>query len=279
MTDGDDLLDGRGLARRVEAHAASAMALLARESAPVASGRVSFDGADSYLNKACGFGPDHRFAEEDVAAIEGFFTARGIEPRVELASYVDPGALALFAARGFVLVELETVLVRSLPPEEDLRARLAHGWPRGLAVDRIDPADPAALERYAHASAQGFVEPGEPVTAPLLAFTRAVAVQPSFDCFLAWIDGRPVGGGAADTRDGIVALLGASVAHDARGRGVQQALMVARMERGRARGATLAAIACLPGIPTERNALRLGFRVAYTRAVLVKHGPGLVPAK
>lgn len=30
-----------------------------------------------------------------------------------------------------------------------------------------------------------------------------------------------------------------------------------------------------PGIPTERNALRLGFHVAYTKAILVQPGEGL----
>src|SRR5688500_8123475 len=97
MPEPDVFFDGAALARRLEAHAASAMALLARESVPVAGGRASFDGADSYLNKACGFGPDHRFSKDDVAALEGFFTTRGIEPKVELAAYVDHGALALFA--------------------------------------------------------------------------------------------------------------------------------------------------------------------------------------
>ena len=275
MSDPDRLLEGRELARRLEAHAASAMALLAPGSAPIASGLASFGGVGSYLNKACGFTPDHRFSEEDVAAIEGFFTSRGVEPRVELSPYVDPGAWALFAARGFVLLELETRLARALPPDEDLRGRLAHGWPEGLVVERIDRADREAIERYARASASGFVEPGAPITEPLLAFARTAAARPSFDGFIAQLDGRTVGGGAGDSREGIVALVGASVAHDARGRGVQQALMVARMERGRARGATLATVTSAPGIGTERNALRLGFRVAYTLVVLVKRAPGL----
>ena len=59
---------------------------------------------------------------------------------------------------------------------------------------------------------------------------------------------------------------------------MQQALIVARLECTRARGCTLATIVSHPGIPTERNSVRLGFRMAYTRAVLVRPGDGLVPS-
>jgi hypothetical protein len=41
------------------------------------------------------------------------------------------------------------------------------------------------------------------------------------------------------------------------------------------RGCILATISSRPGIPTERNALRLGFTMAYTKVILVRPGPGL----
>jgi GNAT superfamily N-acetyltransferase len=63
-----------------------------------------------------------------------------------------------------------------------------------------------------------------------------------------------------------------------RRRGIQQALIVARLERGRERGSRQAFIISGPGIPTERNATRLGFGMAYTRVVLVKRGEGLMPS-
>lgn len=272
------LLDTRRLAERIEAHAATGHELLARECVRAAGGLLSFEGPGSYLNKACGFPPGGRFTAADAEVIETFFVTRGVEPRVEIAPHVDASLLEHLARRGFVLAELETRLVRVLPPDEDLRAALPHGWPPGLTLERVDPEDLDAVELYARVVGEGFVDPGEPVTDGLLAFSRSVAAQRSSDCFLARLDSRAVGGGACDSRDGIGALFGASVVHDARGRGIQQALMVVRMERAREKGASIATIACSPGIATERNAARLGFRVAYTSVALVKHVPGLAPS-
>jgi hypothetical protein len=54
--------------------------------------------------------------------------------------------------------------------------------------------------------------------------------------------------------------------------------MAVRLERALALGSDLADITSHPGIPTERNAGRLGFRLAFVRPVLVRRGPDLVPS-
>ena len=75
-----------------------------------------------------------------------------------------------------------------------------------------------------------------------------------------------------------MSLFGASVRPAFRRRGIQQALIAARLDRARSLGAELASVTSHPGIPTERNAARFGFQLAYVRAVLVKRAPGLVPS-
>jgi len=59
-----------------------------------------------------------------------------------------------------------------------------------------------------------------------------------------------------------------------RRRGIHQALIAARLERARALGSALATIVSHPGQPTERNAARLGFRMAYARTVHVQPPSG-----
>ena len=54
--------------------------------------------------------------------------------------------------------------------------------------------------------------------------------------------------------------------------------MAVRLERALELGSDLADITSHPGIPTERNAGRLGFQLAFVRPVLVKRAPGLVPS-
>jgi hypothetical protein len=56
---------------------------------------------------------------------------------------------------------------------------------------------------------------------------------------------------------------------------VQLALLVHRLERARALGCPLAVIGSKPGVATERNAARMGFRVAYTKVILRKPEQGL----
>lgn len=57
-----------------------------------------------------------------------------------------------------------------------------------------------------------------------------------------------------------------------RGRGVQTALLKARLERALHAGCDLAAAGASPGSGSQRNMERLGFRVAYTQVMMVFDG-------
>jgi len=59
-----------------------------------------------------------------------------------------------------------------------------------------------------------------------------------------------------------------------RRRGVQNALMVHRLRRARGLGACVAAVGSDPSIATGRNAMRLGFRVAYTKVSIGEPAAG-----
>jgi hypothetical protein len=51
---------------------------------------------------------------------------------------------------------------------------------------------------------------------------------------------------------------------------------VARLNAAAEAGAEIAAVDTRPGAGTERNVLRMGFTLAYSRAILVWRGVGLV---
>ncbi|HSP78091.1 MAG TPA: GNAT family N-acetyltransferase, partial [Myxococcaceae bacterium] len=207
-----------------------------------------------------------------------FFESRGVEPKVELSPFVAPRLLAGLAARGFVLSELENVLVRRLPLEEELRLALPHGWPAGVDVERVDLTDEAAVREYVEVSGSGFLPEGERMPEVFLEAGFKAARMPGYDGFVARFGREVAGAGGCESGDGLTMLFGTSVKPAFRRRGIQQALIAARLRRARERGSELAIIVSRPGIPTERNAARLGFAMAYTRVVLVKHGEGLVPS-
>jgi GNAT superfamily N-acetyltransferase len=88
--------------------------------------------------------------------------------------------------------------------------------------------------------------------------------------FLACIDGQPVGGGAVFLDRGVALLAGAATLPPYRRRGVHAALHHARLAAARRAGCDLALQGAMPGSTSQRNAERRGFRVAYTRVVMVR---------
>ncbi len=169
---------------------------------------------------------------------------------------------------------------RELPADEGLRALLPYGWPRdgegrSLAIRKVDPADEAAVRQHTEIAGSGFRAEGTPATPTELATASRVARDPGTELYLAWFGDTPVAGASVELHHHVAALFGLSTIPAFRRRGVQLALLVARLERAQQAGIPLATIGSLPGMPTERNAMRLGFRVAYTKVVLRKPEPGL----
>jgi len=269
-------VDLLAIARRLEAIQAEVVRTLADVSEPVAGGWMASSGPGSYLNKTAGVGFDGEPSDEDLLRIEHFFTSRGIEPKVELTPFAPVGFLRRLAEHAFVLQEFENTLVLPLRGLGDPRALLPGGWPPGLRIERVDREDAGAVDTFVRISASGFIPEDEPLPEPFLHNGRRSAKAPEHDSFMASVGGEVAGAGGCGTRHGVTSLFGTSVLPRFRRRGIQQALMVARLERALALGSDLADITSHPGIPTERNASRLGFRLAYVRAVLVKRGPGLV---
>src|SRR5262249_54530995 len=70
--------------------------------------------------------------------------------------------------------------------------------------------------------------------------------------------------------DGVATLFAASTLRPFRGRGVQTALLRARLSRGIEAGAELALCVATPGSTSQRNILRHGFQTMYTRVKFEK---------
>ncbi|MBN8232208.1 GNAT family N-acetyltransferase [Corallococcus macrosporus] len=265
------------IARRFESKQATSAVALATDSAPLADGWMAFGGVGSYINKSCGYGFEREVTGAELDALVDFFSSRGVEPKAELSPFASQALLKGLADRGFVLREFETVLYRPLPAGEDL-SLLTKSVPPGLRIERVDPSDDAAVRRFVAVAGSGFVPEGEQMPEVFWEMGLKAARKPDSDSYMAWIDGEPAGAGGCEVSDGLTSLFGTSVLPAYRRRGVQQALIAARLARGREKGSDLAAIMSSPGIPTERNAMRLGFQMAYSRVVLVKPGAGLAPS-
>lgn len=242
------------------------------------TGWMMFGGTKSWWTQAVGMGMDGAVSDDDLDRLVTFFASRGAVPRVAVASYAHPSLMAGLVARGFVAREWVHIYARQLAPAEDLWASWPHARPEGhgpeshgpesYEIERVNPADEHAIREYADVASSGFRPAGTPMTEDMLHFNRQVLQHPPCQGFAVRIQGQVVAAGAMEAHEQIVSLFGASVLPAYRRRGLQAALMVARMEAGRARGCRLATIHGQPGVATERNAGRLGFSMAYAKLVM-----------
>ena len=83
--------------------------------------------------------------------------------------------------------------------------------------------------------------------------------------FLAEFEGKPGAAGVLSLHDGVALFGGAATTPELRRRGLQSALLQARMRYASDHGCDLAAMAAEAGSASQRNAERKGFRIAYTR--------------
>jgi ribosomal protein S18 acetylase RimI-like enzyme len=90
--------------------------------------------------------------------------------------------------------------------------------------------------------------------------------------FVATIDGKQVacGTGLVIPEHRVFALCGAGTQPEYRGRGLQTALLRARMAAAVEAGCEYAVVVTQGGTISQRNAERLGFRVAYSKVTVIK---------
>jgi len=265
------------LARRVEmaeAHAgascAEALASI-RPDSPVAIERIAggiavFAGVGSPVSQAIGVGLDGAIAEAEFDRLEDFFWSRGAGVELELCPLIDVSLYGEFAKRGYVLTEVSNVLVREISPADAFEAPTA-----GITVR---PAPPDEGKLWTDTVAQGFAE-HFPVTPVLTDAMEGFFHRRGACCFyLAFVNDKVAGGGAVAAHERVCGLFGASTLPEFRRRGVQAALLAARLRWAQEQGCDLAVSIARPASASQRNIERFGFGVAYTRTKLSREKSG-----
>jgi len=235
---------------------------------PVAGGVASFAGEGSPYNKVAGLGfggvPDPAALDE----IEKAFATCGSPVQVELAHLADPAIAPLLAGRGYRLESFENVLGRALTGEPQ------RVMPPGVEVR---PSGEEEFETWLDVVAEGSVHPDTQGVPWHEEFSREAIIGAERDSaaagdmrYAALRDGVIVGGATMRMAEGVAQLTGAATVPAHRRRGVQTALLSARLADAAAAGCDVAVITTQPGSKSQQNAQRQGFDLLYTRAVLVK---------
>lgn len=267
------LLD-RELAQRIELAEAKAAASAAEYMEKVEPGRAAlariaggyavYCGPQSPVTQAIGIGFDGTISEAEFNRLEHFYSSRNETARIEACPLADFSLFEHLGQRGYRVMEFTNVMARRIRGGEDFSF-----FGENITIDRVLPGQ---VDAWNLTVAQGFSE-GAPVSQELLDVMSVFAMAPEHECYLARVDGKVAGGGTLSLRDGVAGLFGASTLPMFRNRGVQTALLSARLARACAAGCDLAACLAGPGTSSQRNIVRKGFQVLYTRVKFEKEWP------
>jgi GNAT superfamily N-acetyltransferase len=192
--------------------------------------------------------------EPELAAVEAFLGAPVV---LELSPGADPALWPLLARRGYRLQVFQQLWTQPLPGEL--------------------PADPGPTVRVATVEEAGLYS--KVVSGGFLGLDDWPDLEPPFSVgleipdawgFLAFVEGEPAGGGMLGLVDGVALLSGDGVLPRFRNRGLQKALVRARLRWAADRGCDLACASTLPGTPSQRAYEACGFRAAYPKVEMVR---------
>jgi ribosomal protein S18 acetylase RimI-like enzyme len=263
----------KALARRFEACEEMPQVLYARafqklrpeigaEEQEICGGHMSFAGVGSPIGRATGLGLEREFTSEDLDRVEQFYRAHDAPAQVDLCPLHEPAVFEMCKERGYRIAELNNVLYRRLDRKENFP-----NAPEGCTIRRGTQEE---AERLGGIVERAFFPEGAPeayknLLTPLYQMDGALT-------FAAEVEGVAVacGVGLLIPEHRIFAICGAGTAAEFRRRGLQTALLHARLAAAAQAGCEYAVVVTQGGSASQRNCERLGFCVAYSKVTVIK---------
>ncbi len=236
-------------------------------------GIAIYAGDGSPLNKLAGLGfGDEPLEDSALEPIERAFHELGIPVQAEVSNLADPAVAALLNRRGYVLEGFENVLGLTVPVE---------ALPPIAAEIQVSPSGTDEIDRWVDTVVTGFLTPdtqGVPSHESferevLEAVIRDMASSDAVTRYRAARHDEWAGGASMRVLEGVALLTGAATLPHHRRRGVQSALLTARLRAAGELECDIAVVTTQPGSKSQENVQRQGFELLYTRAVLVKPPP------
>jgi len=233
---------------------------------PLAGGVAVFTEAGSPLNKVSGLGFDGPLDTAELDAVEQAYRDRGVPVNAEVCNLADPAIGQTLTRRGYVLTGFENVLAcQPVVGEGD----------NDIEVSTIGDAE---IDVWIDTLVTGFATPDKQGIASHESFPREVleplmrdvAKTSDFGLYLARREGVVAGGASMRSVDGVTLLCGAATLPEHRRRGVQTALLRRRLSDACASGSDIVTVTTQPGSKSQQNSESNGFRLLYSRAILVR---------
>ncbi|VVD94428.1 hypothetical protein PCO31110_01804 [Pandoraea communis] len=219
------------------------------------------------LNHVTGLGMGVAVSDEAIEQLEAEYGARSLDVEIDACPHAVPSTLDVLSARGYVVNAFSNTYVRELGGDD-------FEVPPPAGIEIVSGRSVAESAFVSH-SVSAFEMQAKPRPRALLeALAIIAAARTDTTRFVATLDGHIAGTAGMSVIDSpmgkIAHLYIASTHADYRGRGVQLALIRARLSAAREAGCTLASVTARAQNVSARNTERAGFRLAYTKATLVK---------
>ena len=225
-------------------------------SIPLMGGQAAYAGVGSPLTHALGLGMHGPVSDQELDTLEDFYRSRGSAPNIDLCPMADPSLIELLGRRGYRIFEFNNVLVRPV--------NSAGGASNHAGVHQVRPDE---AREWASVMAGSFFE-GMEITPEALDVGLVIFHMSSGMSFRVLSGGASAGGGAMAIHDGLATFFADGTLPSERGKGLQMALIRARLDLAAAHGCDLATAATVPGSISQRNYERCGFQVVYTKVGL-----------
>jgi GNAT superfamily N-acetyltransferase len=243
------------------------------ETFELAGGWVVLSGMGLYVNRAIACGQAAPLTSADWETLEARSAARGVAAAIEVTPASDPSVRETARERGYARERVLSALVRTTD---------VGGVPPPASGFDVVPANRELLRLWQETAASGWghTDPAARRASDVFAEVAAIVDGEGFVLLREAGSGLPLGCASLTTRDGVATLGGMSTRPDARGRGVQTALIRHRLRVAAAAGCDVASSIAVPDGPSERNLVRHGL----ARTITIEHwvrplDPNTAPAE
>lgn len=256
----------RALARRMEeAEAANAFHFgrAARDGnvdvEQICDGCAMFAGVGSPLTHAMGIGMAGPVSDEEFDRLEEFFQERGSPSLIDLCPMADMTVIENVTRRGYKVLEFNNLLLHRVDPKDA-------EWACPEEVE-ITAAEDDEEREWCELLVRGFSGGEEPSREMV---DMVLSLPAGGTSLFAHVGGDAAGTAGISMHNGVALLFADSTLPEARGRGVQQALIRERLKMAAQGGCEWAMACVLPGSGSHRNYERCGFELFYMRVNVVR---------
>lgn len=229
---------------------------------PLADGHVVLLGPGMYVNRGIAMGLGIEVSSDDLATLETLSEQAGVTAEVEVSPWARSSLLETTAARGYQAAWFRSTLVYELEDDHLATSRSTIG------IDEVGDDEALSLWQQTAADGFGYTTSAQRATSDM--FAAASYATEGTHLYLARIDGRPVGVASLTVRDLVANLWGMTTLPSARRQGVQSELIRHRLAVAMNAGCDVAVSTADPGGVSERNLVRHGFSIIYTKIGLCK---------